>query len=55
MCAETLPDSWSEWRMKYIRATSSYGLGNPIMWAKFPPRSSFGLGAIGVSALYFIR
>ena len=55
MCAETFPDSWSEWRMKYIRATSSYGFAIPIMCAKLPPRSSFGSGAIGVSPLYFIR
>ena len=41
--------------MKYIRATSSYGFGIPIMWAKLPPRSREGFGAIGVSLLYFIR
>jgi hypothetical protein len=55
VCADTLPDSWSEWRMKYMRATSSYGFFCPIMWAKLPPQSSFGSGAMKVSPLYFIR
>ena len=55
MCAETFPDSWSEWRMKYMRATSSYGAATPIMWAKLPPQSSFGSAAMRMSALYFIR
>ncbi len=41
--------------MKYIRATSSYGLGMPIMWAKLPPKSRSESAGMWMSALYFMR
>ena len=38
-----------------MRATSSYGFTCPIIWAKLPPKSSFGSDGMCVSPLYFIR